>query len=198
MEAAAWKVESLVSVTENDSLTIRRPETTQIGFGTNWWKMFGSMCADANLRRRNRFLQAQKHSEHLKSRHATHLAARPHQSQPQDDSNTTESELTSQLATTSQPVSQTQRLPSAKSPNAWENTVSGASASAPDSKMKLDFREAGQPSSGSEGSRTVITKITASTSYPCVRVPIGQQSFQCPCCCQTLIRDYAVDENLWR
>ncbi|KAK3191478.1 hypothetical protein K4F52_002292 [Lecanicillium sp. MT-2017a] len=153
---------------------------------------------EANLRRRNRFVQAQRHSEHLKSRHANRQEASIHQYPSEKSSNTMEVELTSQLATSSQPISPTIQFPRLQSANVLENTVSWASASAPDSKEKLDFRDARRYSSASEGPRTVITNITASTDYPHVKVPLDQQSFQCPCCCQVLIRDYAVDDSLWR
>lgn len=142
---------------------------------------------DANLRRRNRFVQAQKHSQHLKSEPAVQATVRPYQPESKDISHDTQRDFTSHPARTA-----------AESPNAQENAVSGTSASAPDSKMNLDFEQFKRPSSAMEGPRTAITKINASTSYPRVKVPLGQQSFQCPCCCQTLTQEHAVDENLWR
>jgi hypothetical protein len=150
---------------------------------------------EGNLRRRNRFLQAQKHSQDLKSGKSARATAAPRQFQAASTSKTTEDVQTSQSQTldlsrtTPSEVLAQNELPAP--------TESGNSASVPEGNVKFTFKETGRRSLGSDLPRTVITRITASTSYPYIKVPDGQKYFQCPCCYQTLSKDYSVD-SLWR
>ncbi|CAH0023170.1 unnamed protein product [Clonostachys rhizophaga] len=126
----------------------------------------------ANLRRRNRFVQAQNHSKYLKSRHDNQTAAAPRQLQSQprlkEDSSTPENTHLLQLETKSQRMLQLQETTRRESNNKEENTKSGTSASAPDSMLGLGFEQAKRPSSGSEGPRTTTwnTILEAITLRP--------------------------------
>jgi hypothetical protein len=151
---------------------------------------------EGNLRRRNRFLQAQKHSQDLTSDKSARAAATPRQSQAASTNKTAQDAQTSQSQ--SQGLSRTK--PSDMSPQNEPPapTASGNSASVPEGNVKFSFKEPGRRSLGLDLPKTVITRITASTSYPYVKVPDDKNSFQCPCCYQTLDRDYSVDSNMWR
>ena len=154
---------------------------------------------EANLMRRNRFVHAQKQAKILKSKHNSKIIHRA-AAKFSPSQNAVEDKPTMQQAILRPSTSPTTRysIDPVNPQHASESTISGRLASILDSKVKLGFPEPAWTPSGSEGPRTVITKITASTSYPRVHVPPEQQSFQCPCCCQILTRNYADNNNLWR
>ncbi|KAM0289525.1 hypothetical protein ACHAO9_005801 [Fusarium lateritium] len=144
----------------------------------------------SNLRRRNRFIQAQLHSLGLKRRaHGFELPVH----EPVEES--IEPVMTSQHqpprtfdpVATGSPTQPNQHLPP---------TMPGTSASDPESK--LEYKEPA-PKEKDPGPMTVITQITASARYPQPRLfGTQQQAIQCPCCCQTLPVQEAKNNNKWR
>ncbi|KAI1066715.1 hypothetical protein LB506_012135 [Fusarium annulatum] len=144
----------------------------------------------ANLRRRNRFIQAQLHSLGLKKRSVAFELPNPEAVQKGPNP---VSISTSELEDVAVPiVSDTDAQPHKPLPA----PMSVTSASVPESK--LEYRE---PISKKTESTpmTVITQITASARYPRPRVYDNEQKVvQCPCCCQTLPVAEAKNNNQWR
>ncbi|RBR19764.1 hypothetical protein FVER53590_13780 [Fusarium verticillioides] len=144
----------------------------------------------ANLKRRNRFIQAQLHSLGLKKRTVAFelptLEAVEKGSNPTPISTSESEEIPVPV------VSDTDAQPHKPLPA----PMSVTSASVPESK--LEYRE---PISKRTESTpmTVITQITASARYPRPRVYDNEQRVvQCPCCCQTLPLAEAKNNNRWR
>ncbi|CCT74224.1 related to 1-phosphatidylinositol-4,5-bisphosphate phosphodiesterase [Fusarium fujikuroi IMI 58289] len=144
----------------------------------------------ANLKRRNRFIQAQLHSLGLKKR--TFAFELPTPEAVEKGPNPVPIS-TSELEDVAVPiVSDTDAQPHKPLPA----PMSVTSASVPESK--LEYRE---PISKKTESTpmTVITQITASARYPRPRVYDNEQRVvQCPCCCQTLPVAEAKNNNRWR
>ncbi|SCV46959.1 related to 1-phosphatidylinositol-4,5-bisphosphate phosphodiesterase [Fusarium fujikuroi] len=144
----------------------------------------------ANLKRRNRFIQAQLHSLGLKKRSVGFELSVPGIVQ-QNTALVSSPEIMMEEIdiSTSAPASQLSMNPLPK-------PMSITSASFPESK--LQYKE---PISKSTESTpmSVITQTTASARYPRPRVPEdGQKVVQCPCCCQTLPVSEAKNNNRWR
>lgn len=160
---------------------------------------------EGNLRRRNRFLQAQRQSTHLKqpenlrpppttrrsqsANKADYILIHKREDAPQFAAKTPD------VANVTQPEALPEEPPE-EDPSA--PSTSAHSASVPEDGMKLPLIQARQRLADMEGPKTVITSITASASYPFIRVPEGQNSFLCPCCCRPYTRDYATSDSLWR
>ncbi|EXL74457.1 hypothetical protein FOPG_10484 [Fusarium oxysporum f. sp. conglutinans race 2 54008] len=142
----------------------------------------------ANLKRRNRFLQAHLHSLGLKKR-----GIGVESPAPGVVDKATVTGLISEEEITAAPVStHTPRQPSKPLPEA----LSVTSASVPESK--LEYKE---PISKRTESTpmTVITQITASARYPRPKISSNEQKMvQCPCCCQTLPVSEAKSDKTWR
>ncbi|KAF4452354.1 hypothetical protein F53441_4806 [Fusarium austroafricanum] len=150
----------------------------------------------ANLKRRNRFLQAQKHSVGLKKR------VPDTKSVPVSSGDSTHLEITIQ-----HPLEyETNNPDSLSAPDASRKdlgikktapTLSGTSASMPRSNLRY-VDPAHKKSEGST-SHTEITRIAASTHYPRPRMPsTDQKVFQCPCCCQMLSVEEFKSDDRWR
>ncbi|EHK20998.1 uncharacterized protein TRIVIDRAFT_223464 [Trichoderma virens Gv29-8] len=153
---------------------------------------------EVNLRRRNRFLQAQEHSKNLKAC----------QNGKQEIVGNTRVELDRG----------TQRLPNMK-PLSPENpernstrglaqrqiqpTPTAAETKAPTAEGSFQVRRAkrtaSQPAMTVMSAITAITALTAAAQYP--KAPdVCQKStmFKCPCCCQTLPAKFGTDKDLWK
>lgn len=142
---------------------------------------------EANLRRRHRFTEAQRHSQGLldystkashpvRSREAFALA-RTHPDQE------------------AKPITQIRQMQARAAGAANEApTVTATSASGLDSKWG-GFRNSRRPGS----TVTRITAITASATYPKARVSSDpdQRLVKCPCCCQA-IPTTELEDGQWR
>ncbi|KAL5591256.1 hypothetical protein FOVSG1_010145 [Fusarium oxysporum f. sp. vasinfectum] len=149
-----------------------------------------SHLVTANLKRRNRFIQAQLHSLGLKKRTVGFelpvLEAVEQASNPVPSSSGGKGEIAVPLASD---TPEQARKP-------MQAPMSVTSASVPESK--LEYKE---PISKRMESTpmTVITQITASARYPRPRVSDDEQKVvQCPCCCQTLPVAEAKNNSRWR
>ncbi|KAL6352258.1 hypothetical protein LRP88_14463 [Fusarium phalaenopsidis] len=145
----------------------------------------------ANLRRRNRFLQARRHSTGLKRR-------KPELSSISEDAINKAHQLIAspdvKIPIPTHPViEQPPKLP--KSSDA--PTISGTSASVPESKLRYTDPALKKPEALTP--RTEVTRITATAHYPRPQIPDdNQHMFQCPCCYQTLpIQDVKTNPR-WR
>lgn len=147
---------------------------------------------EVNLRRRNRFLRAQEHSEKLKSR----------QSDKRESASNTRRELGSENARLPNmaPVSQesTQRSPTGDpdgghSPPASSLPETKASTAEGTFQIPKSKRTASQPA------MTAITALTAAAQYP-TAPSLSQNStiFKCPCCCQALPAEFSTNGDLWK
>ncbi|KAI0377864.1 hypothetical protein F5Y04DRAFT_263425 [Hypomontagnella monticulosa] len=139
---------------------------------------------EANLRRRNRFIQAQRHSELLRTGNiflddaVSQLAIGP---------------STAQLESKRTPVDKG-KAPQRSVPRDAP-TISGTSASVPESAFRIHPREkmAVRPA------MTAITILTSAIQYPNPPKPRpDHQLFKCPCCCQSLPMDVAIETTLWK
>ncbi|KAG5746459.1 hypothetical protein H9Q72_011348 [Fusarium xylarioides] len=144
----------------------------------------------ANLKRRNRFIQAQLHSLGLKKRSVGFKLSTPGTSQQN-------AALVSSPAVRMEEIDITMSAPAPQvSRNALPAPMSTTSASVPESK--LQYKEPVSKSTESTP-MTVITQITASAGYPRPRISENEQKVvQCPCCCQTLPVSEAKDNTRWR
>ncbi|RSL66800.1 hypothetical protein CEP54_003543 [Fusarium duplospermum] len=145
----------------------------------------------ANLRRRNRFLQARRHSTGLKRR-------KPELSSISEDFDNQAHQLIAspdlEIPIPARPlVEQPAQLPK----NSDAPTISGTSASVPESKLRYTDPELKKPEASTP--RTEVTRITATAHYPRPQLPDdSQHMFQCPCCYQTLpVQDVKTNPR-WR
>ncbi|WAO86197.1 Hypothetical protein NCS54_00346000 [Fusarium falciforme] len=145
----------------------------------------------ANLRRRNRFLQARRHSTGLKRR-------KPDLPSISEDAvNQAHQPIASpdlEIPILIHPVvEQPPKLPK----NSDAPTVSGTSASVPESKLRYTDPALKKPDASTP--RTEVTRITATAHYPRPQLPDdNQHMFQCPCCYQTLpVQDVKTNAR-WR
>jgi hypothetical protein len=142
---------------------------------------------DANLRRRNRFLYAQRHSTLLKGREVSL-------------SGPIEAGLEIASAEDARPTSsdKSEHKVSAAIPTIKESTqpsVSGTSASTPES----GFHYKGAKRSTPEAVKTQITSIAATARYPKPsKPPSDQKLFKCPCCCQAIPFEDVEEDEQWR
>ncbi|KAM5364018.1 hypothetical protein ACJA88_013286 [Fusarium oxysporum] len=147
-----------------------------------------SHLVTANLKRRNRFIQAHLHSLGLKKRSVGFELPVPEvaeqASAPTLSSDDKIAEVALPAPTPRQPI---EPLPA---------PMSVTSASVPESK--LEYKEPVSQKTESTP-MTIITQITASARYPRPRVSDNEQKLvQCPCCCQTLPVSEAKNNNRWR
>ncbi|KAF5655147.1 1-phosphatidylinositol-4,5-bisphosphate phosphodiesterase [Fusarium sp. NRRL 25303] len=144
----------------------------------------------ANLKRRNRFIQAQLHSLGLKKRSVgfelpvTETAEQHDALAPSPENRIGEINMPP-----SAPILETLNRP-------LSVPMSVTSASVPESK--LQYKEPVSKRTES-APMTAITQITASARYPRPRIYDNEQKVvQCPCCCQTLPVSEAKNNNRWR
>lgn len=141
---------------------------------------------EANLRRRHRFMEAQRHAWGLKMASAIDSAAMANKSNP------TAALRPDDLAYVSkQAQDRSTTLPVHGMP---DGTIPATSTSGIDSDfVGLTFET--KPAS----TVTRITKITAAAKYPKVRIPenTGRKLFLCPCCCQALPLP-ELEKERWR
>ncbi|KAF5599535.1 1-phosphatidylinositol-4 5-bisphosphate phosphodiesterase [Fusarium pseudoanthophilum] len=143
----------------------------------------------ANLKRRNRFIQAQLHSLGLKKRSVGFELPAPEATQQITNPALSSPIVAGEIAA---PISSDTAGPARKPLPA---PMSVTSASIPESK--LQYKE--PVSERTESSpMTVITRITASARYPRPRISDNEQKVvQCPCCCQTLPASEAKNNSRW-
>ncbi|KAI0854733.1 hypothetical protein F4860DRAFT_522507 [Xylaria cubensis] len=123
---------------------------------------------EANLRRRHRFLEAQRHSHGLKD-----ISTKAYQS------------ITPRQTIAEMPSSHTkQRADSTLAGNAAVTSTSGL-----DSKWG-GLRDSLRP-------KSTVTTITAAARYPKAHAPSGQKLIKCPCCCQ-VIPASEVEASQWK
>ncbi|RSL58099.1 hypothetical protein CEP53_006257 [Fusarium sp. AF-6] len=145
----------------------------------------------ANLRRRNRFLQARRHSTGLKRRKPELTSI------SEDVGNQAHQPIASpdfEIPIPARPlVEQPAQLPK----NSDAPTISGTSASVPESKLRYTDPALKKPEASIP--RTEVTRITATAHYPRPQLPDdSQHMFQCPCCYQTLpVQDVKTNPR-WR
>ncbi|KAH7191838.1 uncharacterized protein B0J16DRAFT_393889 [Fusarium flagelliforme] len=144
---------------------------------------------EANLRRRNRFIQAQLHSVGLKSRASAVGQAHAwsyHQPLHEPIDATTENKSASEAPSIAFPPRPDEHLQS--------RPVSVTTATYPSSKLhySVDLQHKTESSP-----MTVITKITASARYPRPRFGSNQTLVQCPCCCQMLSVAEVKNDKMW-
>jgi hypothetical protein len=144
----------------------------------------------ANLKRRNRYIQAHLHSLGLKKRSAG-FEQRPIPETAEKVTTPTASSK-GKLGAAAVP---TAALFHQKPSQPLAAPMSVTSASIPESK--LEYKEPVIKKSDSTP-MTVITQITASARYPRPRLSGSEQVVQCPCCCQMLPVSEAKNNNQWR
>lgn len=144
----------------------------------------------ANLKRRNRFIQAHTHSLGLRKR----SAGIEQRLIPETEKNITTSAASSKgkLRAVAVPVV---TLSPPEPSQLLAAPMSVTSASIPESK--LEYKEPVAKNLDSTP-MTVITQITASARYPRPRLVGSEQVVQCPCCCQMLPVSEAKNNNRWR
>ncbi|EXL91447.1 hypothetical protein FOIG_15349 [Fusarium odoratissimum NRRL 54006] len=162
--------------------------------GSKFQKTMSSLTAlqkhlvTANLKRRNRFIQAHLHSLGLKKR-SVGFELLP-QAMQQATAPAVSPEGKTRVALS--PIS-THTFYQLSEP--LPAPMSVTSASIPESK--LEYKEPVSKRTESTP-MTVITQITASARYPRPRISDNEQKVvQCPCCCQTLPVSEAKSNNRW-
>ncbi|RAO64680.1 uncharacterized protein BHQ10_000692 [Talaromyces amestolkiae] len=146
---------------------------------------------EANLRRRHRFMEAQRHSNLLKSP-TLGIFESPSLQEVSDILATVGADSSLEHETHPNEPALRQLLP-VTAARAETLTMSGTIASAPETDFK------GLQHDGHAGSTaTRITAITAAARYPKAKT-LGTQhfSFKCPCCCQAIPAKEA-EENRFR
>lgn len=142
-----------------------------------------------NLRRRNRFLQAQRHSEGLKSLQwgeRGNIYDRLERAGDGTERSTKEEQVDMANQQPGQELASTFPV---------EPTVSGTSASIPESKLNAQSVKR----KSSQVAMTTITTLAAAVRYPRPpKVQEGSAMFKCPCCCQTLPVEVALDGTRWK
>lgn len=144
----------------------------------------------ANLKRRNRYIQAHLHSLGLKKRSAGIEQQPVHETTERFTTPTASSE--GNLVAVAVPV--VALFPPEPS-QPLEAPMSVTSASVPESKLEYDKTVAKK---SDPTPMTIITQITASARYPRPRLSGREQLVQCPCCCQMLPVSEAKSNNQWR
>lgn len=145
----------------------------------------------ANLRRRNRFLQARRHSTGLKRR-------KPELSSTSEDAiNQLHQPIASPDLEIPIPIHPVIEQPPKLPKSSDAPTISGTSASVPESKLRYTDPALKKPEALTP--RTEVTRITATAHYPRPQLPDdNQHMFQCPCCYQTLpVQDVKTNPR-WR
>ncbi|KAI8721611.1 Phosphoinositide phospholipase C [Fusarium sp. LHS14.1] len=145
----------------------------------------------ANLRRRNRFLQARRHSTGLKRRKPD-LSSISEDAVNQSYQPVASPDLDIPIPT-HPVVEQPPKLPK----NSDAPTISETSASVPESKLR--YTDPGLRKPEASTPRTEVTRITATAHYPRPQLPDNSQHmFQCPCCYQTLPVQDVKTNSRWR
>lgn len=142
-----------------------------------------------NLRRRNRFLRAQRHSEGLKP-------PQPAEKEKKED-RIERVEGGTETTTKYEQVDMAnqQAAPKTASPAPAEPTISGTSASIPESKLNTQRVKR----RSSQVAMTAVTTLTAAARYPRPpKIREGLKMFKCPCCCQTLPVEVAIEGTRWK
>ncbi len=134
---------------------------------------------EANMRRRHRFLEAQRHSHGLKGTSAK-ASNMPLYTIAEASPSHAETRVNSTPAgNVTATMQERQTLPTNPRRNTPMTTVTSASG--------LDSKWGGLRDSRRPGSTvTRITSITATARYPKAYAPSEQKLIQCPCCCQAI------------
>ncbi|KAH7152142.1 hypothetical protein B0J13DRAFT_658468 [Dactylonectria estremocensis] len=152
---------------------------------------------EANLRRRNRFLYAQRHSNKL---------AIPHKPAKEPVDNPTVL-FQKEVSSPTQTEAKTRKVSDDYVREAEKSTVSPplSLTRASDIDSNLELEELKIPI---QAPMTQITSITGATEYPKLRKPpvekstgrgIEQTKIQkCPCCCEPLRRGAVASKNAWK
>jgi hypothetical protein len=154
---------------------------------------------EGNLRRRHWFLRAQDHSNTLET--PKNIASLTGAVGSHRAMNTSKVPRNVQAPSPSHPARSTtstnHKKPSGMLDDAMEIGGAASRASTADSTPMI-FRSGGALASTSKPRGTSgITRITASTSYPSVKVAEHSIMFFCPCCCQVLHAQDAKGDQ-WR
>ncbi|KAH7124685.1 hypothetical protein EDB81DRAFT_846974 [Dactylonectria macrodidyma] len=147
---------------------------------------------EVNMRRRNRFLQTQEHSEKLKARRSEE-PAKAGDTREETDVGTKQLPNV-EAGSQGNFVKITTRDPGKRiilhAPTIPETKASTAEGS---------FQVRRAKKTPSQPAMTAITTLTAAARYP--KAPETCQKskmFKCPCCCQTLPAGFGTDKDLWK
>jgi WD40 repeat protein len=145
---------------------------------------------EANLRRRHRFMEAQRHSHLLKGPSPTVPDSLPIQ-QLNEILSTTGTKLPTEDPETPEISSKLERTPTDTVASINRITTPGTIASTPETGFKgLQHKD------HANSIVTRITAITAAARYPRAKTSsIEQFSFKCPCCCQAIPAKEAEDSQ---
>ncbi|KAL7808610.1 hypothetical protein V8C26DRAFT_413141 [Trichoderma gracile] len=143
-----------------------------------------------NLKRRNRFLYAQRHSDSLSGR-----------TSQDEDTRRPEKVVSELMAKSASDGLQSQSQPTVPSAAVEKvqgptnpTIVTGTRATA--ISDSLDISRATSPSPASTS--TLLSSTTISLRYPHPpKILNGMRTFTCPCCCQTLPKEY-LEERKWK
>ncbi|KAL3481490.1 hypothetical protein BJX99DRAFT_148515 [Aspergillus californicus] len=158
-------------------------EERVLGLESNELSSSQERLLQTNLRRRNRFLQAQRHSKGLSflQREVRNVSDRFEQS-----GSGTEKQVD---------TANRQSDPTPASSFPVEPTITTTSASIPQSKINAQ----GVQRRSSQVAMTTVTTLTAVAQYPSPpKVNEGLTMFKCPCCCQTLPVEVATEGMRWK
>ncbi|RMJ10278.1 hypothetical protein CDV36_010111 [Fusarium kuroshium] len=145
----------------------------------------------ANLRRRNRFLQARRHSTGLKRRNPELSSV------SEDPVNQAHQPVFSPNLEIPIPAPSVIEQPLKLLKNSDAPTISGTSASVPESKLRYTDPSLKKPEVST--ARTEVTRITATAHYPRPQLADdNQHMFQCPCCYQTMPVQEVKTNARWR
>ncbi|KAI1742164.1 WD40-repeat-containing domain protein [Xylaria scruposa] len=147
---------------------------------------------EANLRRRHRFLEAQRHSHGLKDISTkAYQPITPQQTIAEMPSSHTKQGANSTPAgNVAVTMQERQALPTNHRHNAPMTTVTSASG--------LDSKWGGlRDSRQTKSTVTRITTITAAAKYPKAHTPSEQKLIKCPCCCQAIPAS-EVEGSQWK
>jgi len=137
---------------------------------------------EANLRRRHRFLYAQRHSRHQRMNHPSEIRERKHHQQQQTEVQsvfTTSVDLTGPDPKSSGGEKPRRHTVHSKPKDKCPSTTETASSlTAFDGPIKIPM--------GEQLSTTAPSSTCEKIIYPRARTVPGQDLFTCPCCCQSL------------
>lgn len=145
---------------------------------------------EANLRRRHRFIEAQRHS-HLLKGPTPRVPKNPPMQQITEIFTTIGTNLSPEDPEISKVKPELKRTLTATAAKTDTITTPGTIASTPETGFK-GLRQKGHASS----TVTRITAITAAAQYPKAKTSSSEQfSFKCPCCCQAIPTKGAEDSQ---
>jgi hypothetical protein len=146
---------------------------------------------EVNLRRRNRFLRAQEHSEKLKARQSEESKGGDIKEDIDDDAEQLPNVEALSLGSSKRNTTQDQgKRFGLSAPTIPETKASTAEGNFQVRKAKKMF---------SQPAVTAITTLTAAAQYP--KAPEACQKstmFKCPCCCQTLPAEFGTNKDRWK